>query len=293
MWFKQVQLYQLSGLEGYSPLGLEEKLEKLTFHESLSFMTHTAGWVPPVDEAGAPLVQALQQYWMICLQVEEKLLPSAVIRQELDKAIKKIEIAEHRRVSAKEKQAMKDEVITTLLPRAFSKMTKIYAYIDSKNMRLVLGTCSPKKAEHFLTTFKKTMGDIIQPITTKKLTTIMTSWLQEQNYSQAFSVEKACVLQDAHYEQRIIRCREQNLFAPNIQSFLKEGCEVKQLALTWNDHLNFVLLDNCSLQGIRFQEKLEGYEEMEAETALQQFHADFLIMTKTFSDLFDELIGLF
>ena len=67
----------------------------------------------------------------------------------------------------------------------------------------------------------------------------------------------------------------------------------KQLALTWNDHLNFVLLDNCSLQGIRFQEKLEGYEEMEAETALQQFHADFLIMTKTFGDLFDELSDFF
>lgn len=292
MWFKQVQLYQLNGLEGYSPLGLEEKLAKLTFHESLSFMTHTAGWIPPVDEAGAPLVQALKHYWMICLQVEEKILPPVVIRQELDKAIKKIEIAENRRVGAKEKQSMKDEVVTTLLPRAFSKLTKIYAYIDSKTMRLVLGTCSPKKIEHFLAAFKKAMGDIIQPITTKKLTTIMTAWLQEQNYSTSFSVEKACVLQDANYQPRVIRCREQNLFAPSIQSLVKEGCEVRQLALNWHDHLDFVLLDNFSLQSIRFKEKLEGYEEVEAETALQQFHADFLIMTETFSGLFDELIAL-
>ena len=293
MWFKQVQLFQISGLEGYSPRGLEEKLEKLIFQESLSFMTYGSGWVSPVDEEGASLVQALKHYWMICLQIEEKLLPPAVIRQELDKKIKQVELQENRKVGAKEKYAMKDEIITTLLPRAFSKLTKVYAYIDTKNNWLVLGTSNAKKTEQFMTVFKKTVGDYLQPFPVKKLSGIMTSWLQHQNYSTSFSVEKACVLQDANYQPRVIRCREQDLFAPSIQSLIKEGCEVKQLSLNWHDHVDFVLLDDLSLQSIRFKEKIIGEaEEMEAESALQQFHADFLIMTETLSGLFSDLIGL-
>jgi recombination associated protein RdgC len=293
MWFKQVQLFQVSGLEGYSPKGLEEKLEKFCFQESLSFMTYGSGWVSPVDEEGSSLVQALKHYWMICLQIEEKILPPAVVRQELAQKVKKIEAAENRKVGAKEKQALKDEVIATLLPRAFSKVTKVYAYLDTQHHWLVLGTSNTKKTEQFMTVFKKTVGDFLQPFPDKKLTSVMTSWLQHQNYSSSFSVEKACVLQDANYQPRVIRCREQDLFAPSIQSLLKEGCEVKQLALNWHDHVDFVLLGDFSIQSIRFKEKLIGeVDEMEAETALQQFHADFLIMTETLNGLFEDLVNL-
>lgn len=58
----------------------------------------------------------------------------------------------------------------------------------------------------------------------------MTSWLKHQNYSSSFSIEKSCVLQDANHESRVIRCKEQDLFA-SIQTLIKDGCEIKQLAL--------------------------------------------------------------
>ena len=58
----------------------------------------------------------------------------------------------------------------------------------------------------------------------------MTSWLTQKNHASSFLIEKSCVLQDASHQSRIIRCQEQNLFASSIQLFIKDGCEIKQLA---------------------------------------------------------------
>jgi len=87
MWFKQAQLFQLTDSMRYSPMELCEKLGKLEYEECLPSMSCGAGWISPVDEEGAPLVQSINGYMMICLQIEEKILPPIVIRQELAKKI--------------------------------------------------------------------------------------------------------------------------------------------------------------------------------------------------------------
>ncbi len=93
----------------------------------------------------------------------------------------------------------------------------------------------------------------------------MTSWLTQKNHASSFSIEKSCVLQDANHQGRVIRCQEQNLFASSIQSLIKDGCEIKQLALNWQDRIDFILLDNLSLQSIRFKDEIiEQVKEMEA-----------------------------
>lgn len=294
MWFKQAQLFQLTDAFRYTPITLVEKLNELAFEECLPSMPYGAGWVSPIDEDGAPLIQSMNGYMMVCLQIEEKILPPIVVRQELVKKIKKIEESENRKVGQKEKYALQDEIRSTLLPRAFSKLTKVYAYIDTKNHWLILGTANTKKTEQFLSAFKKTFGDNIDTFQIKKLSAIMTSWLKHQNHSSSFSIEKSCVLQDANHESRVIRCKEQDLFASSIQSLIKDGCEIKQLALNWQDRIDFVLLDTLSLQSIKFKDEIiEQVKEMEAGTKQQQFNADFLIMTETFNGLFKDLFDSF
>lgn len=102
------------------------------------------------------------------------------------------------------------------------------------------------------------------------------------------------MLQDANHESRVIRCKDQDLFASSIQSLIKDGCEIKQLALNWQDRIDFVLLDDLSMQSIKFSDEIiEQVKEMEAGTKQQQFNADFLIMTETFNGLFKDILNLF
>ena len=290
MWFKQLQLFQFEGSINYSIDVLKEKLEPLAFTQCLPSMPQSMGWVSPIDDDNMPLVRSINSYIMLCLQIEEKILPATVIRQELSELIKQIETSENRKLRPKEKGTLKDQITITLLPRAFSKFTKIYAYIDTKNHWLVLGTANVKKAEQFISMLKKSIDGEIHSVDVKKVSSIMTNWLKHQNYPSSFSIEKACVLQDPNQENRIIRCKQQDLFASSIQSLIKDGCEAIQLAFSWQDRVNFILANDSSLSSIQFQDEIIAQaKEMEPETKQQQFDADFLIMTGTFSQMLSEL----
>jgi recombination associated protein RdgC len=291
MWFKQTKLFQLTNSANRSPINLIDKLEGLVFKPCRPSMQSSMGWVSPIDEEDAPLVQTINGRIMLCLQIEEKILPAVVIAQELIKKIKEIEKKEDRKVRQKEKYVLKDEIIATLLPRAFSRLTRVYAYIDTQNNWLVLGTNNEKRTEQFIKMFKKSEIGEIHPFEIKKLSSVMTNWLQRQTQPSSLSIEKSCLLQDPNQENRMIRCQQQDLFSPSIQSLLKDGCEVKQLALTWHDRVTIVLSDDFSLSSIKFQEGIaEQIKEMEAETAQQKFHADFFIMSETFAGLFEDLL---
>jgi recombination associated protein RdgC len=294
MWFKQLQLFELKEFTTPTIEELVDKLTPLEFTPCLPSLPSSMGWVPPVEEDDAPLIHAVNGYIMLCLQIEEKILPAAVIRQALNDQIKAIETTYARKVRQKEKLALKDEMIQTLLPRAFSKLTRLYAYIDTNRQRLVLSTTNKAKTEQFIGVFKKSVTETVQPIETKKLAPIVTHWLKEKSNPSVFSIEKNCVLQDPQQQKRVIRCQQQDLFAGSIQSLLKEGCEAKELALCWHDRIHFVLADDFSLRSIQFQDEIRlQSKELEAETKLQQFNADFFIMTETLTGLLDDLSSFF
>lgn len=294
MWFKQAQIFQLTDSLRSSIEQVIQQLEPFTFRPCFPSMPKSMGWISPVDQDDMPLARMINGCIMLCLQVEEKILPASVIKHALYEKLKAIEAIEGRKVSQKEKMSIKDEIVLTLLPRAFSKLTAVYAYIDTRNQWLVLGTSNKTKTEQFLSLFKKSITEKIHPYHFKKLASTYTHWLKHHSYPTSFSVDQTCVFQDPNQKNRVIRCQNQDLFANSIQSIIKEGCEAKQLALNWNDQIDFVLLDDLSLQRIRYQDEvLKSANDAEAETKQQQFDADFLIMAELISGLFKELLSLF
>lgn len=296
MWFKQIQLFQLNGSIDLSSNSLMEKLEPLAFRPCLPSMEVSQGWVSPLDDndENAPLTRSINGYIMLCLQIEEKILPATVIRHELANKIKKIEQDQDRKVRQSEKLSLKDEIKMTLLPRAFSKFTKLYAYVDTKNKKIILGTANAKKAKQFITLFEKSISEKISSLDINKLSPIITQWIKNKDYPSSFSIEKSCVLQDPNQQNRIIRCQQQDLFTISIQSLINDGCEVKQLAINWQDRANFVLSDDLTLKGLKFQDEITAQaKEMEPETKEQQFDADFLIMTDTLGQILNDLLNVF
>jgi recombination associated protein RdgC len=294
MWFKQVQIFQLTDAIPYAAQKIIEQLEPLSFTPCLPSLPSSAGWVSPLDEENAPLVQAMNGNILLCLQIEEKILPGAVVRQELNEKIKAIQLRDDRRVRQKEKLSLKDEVMMTLLPRAFTKLLRLYAYIDTKNNWLVLGTTNAAKTEQFMLLFKRSLGEGVRPFEVHKPAPVLTNWLKDNSSPTEFSIEKACVLQDPALQNRIIRCQQQDLFAHSIQSIIKEGCLVKQLALCWHDRVNFVLADDFSIRSIQYQEEvIAAANDIDTETKQQQFDADFFIMTETLGGMITDLLQVF
>lgn len=290
MHFKQIQIFSLSSTFKLSLPAIEQ----CSFTPCLPSLPLSVGFVPLWDEDGAPLTRRISNCIIFCAQFEEKILPSPVVRKTVADKIKEIEKTENRKIRQKEKNALKDDIIMTLLPRAFSKFTKIYAYIDTKQQWLILGTINPKKTEQFLTLCKKSMGNVIQSFDLIKPSRILTQWVKEKNYPNSFSVEKACVLQDPNQSHRIIRAQQQNLFSTSILGLIKDGCEVKQLELSWQEQIQFVLQDDFSIRSIQLQNAvLEQHKGIEPETQQQKFDADFMIIESIFSALIQKLLQLF
>lgn len=294
MWFKQAAIFQFTRPLKMDQQQLCDALSPLSFTPCLPSLPSSVGWVSPIEQTNSALVYGSKRYWMICLQFEEKILPAGVIRQALEEKIAEIEEKEARVVRSKEKQSLKDEITQTLLPRAFTKKSRIHGYIDLEHQWLVINSNTPAKVERFTAFLKRALPGIeLKSPDIKKPAAIMTNWLKEKE-PEAFGVGQSGVLQDPQQQRRMIRCQHQDLGANGIQSLLKEGCEISQLALAWKDQVQFVLTSEFSLRSIQFQDAVVALSKSDfTETAQQRFDADFVIMTEVLTQMIEDLHDLF
>lgn len=280
MWFKQIKVFEIA-----SPIeqiaSLEEKLEQLIFEPCSTHTPFAVGWVDPIDVEDGMLVHDYKSYKMLCLQTEEKVVPLYVVQQELVAIIKQLELTEQRTISNKEKLILKHKVYSNLLPKAFSRINKIYAYFDFANKWLILNTMNPKKVEVFLAIIKKTVADLeLIPLSVKNLTTTMTNWLQQENYPKTLSIEDHCIFKNPRKAKSIIKSQGHDLFSKEIQLFLRDGYQVDQIAITWQDQVTFILKENCNLANIKYGEQVTSATKIyPLDHATDRFVADFIIMT--------------
>jgi recombination associated protein RdgC len=297
MLIKQAQIFQLTDLDKLLE-DLEEKLEKLEFTPCAPSTPISIGWISPLEEfpdeeESDHFMYKIDSYIILCLKIEEKILPNTVVQQELKDQVKQIEYLENRKVGQKEKFILKVQITAKLLPKAFSQFTKIYAYIDLKKERLILGTVNTKKTAQFISLFKKILLEELHPFDEiNTLSNIMTEWLENQDCPAEFSIEKNCVLQDPNNQMRMIRCQQQDLLSPNIQALIKDGYKIKQLALNWQDQIDFILTNRLLLNSVRFTDQfLEQVKVVDIEPK-QQFYSNFLIMAEALSRLLKDLLGV-
>lgn len=290
MWFKNIQILSIQNKIPTQET-LSEQLASFAFVPCLPSLMSSEGWVSPLLDEGGPLTYEINRCLVVCLQVEEKILPASVIRKEVDHKVKELEALRDRKMSQKEKRMLKEEMTQTLLPKAFTRLSHIYAYIDTQKQRLIVNTSSVKKAQRLVDALKKTWEELsVEPLIDKKIAQRLTHWLLHREYPNIFAIEKSCVLIDPADQARLIRCQHQNLSDQGVQLIAKNGCEVKQMALSWQDKLKFMLVDDFSLRSIKFDDLLaDEAKDMEPETKAQQFVANYLIMTETFRQLTDDL----
>lgn len=293
MWFKQIQLFQLNTPFKHQSSDIHNRLEPFAFKPCMPSMPSSMGWISPLDEEDAPLTRGLNGCYMLTLQIEEKILPSTVVAQAVKDKIKKIEVTEGRKVRQKEKMTYKDELTQTLLTKAFTKLNTLNAYIDTRNNWLVLNTISPAKTDLFISMFQKAFGECVEYLDTIKPSALLTHWLKAKDYPAIFGVGETCVLQDPEQTSRVVRAQHQDLFASGLQSLLHEGFDVMQLALCWQDRIDFVLADDFTLRSVSLaDDDLLDIKET-YETRQEKFDADLILMAESLTGLFTDLLQTF
>lgn len=296
MWFKNLQIYQFDDEFTLDPTEWEDALRQAIFRPCASIMPMSIGWHAPLGHSEeAPLVHLAQGFGLIRLEIEEKILPSTVVNEQLQQRVTELQESQQRKISSKEKMALKEDIYATLLPRAFTRHKKLHALIDIAHKRLIIDTSNRGKAEEFITFLRKTLGSLpVKLIETIDVGYALTQWLKTRQIPVNFHLVDTCVMQDAKVDGPIIRCSNQDLLSPNIAAFIKDGLQIKQLELQWKEHLTFNLHHDFSVTGIKFFDIIHDLvRDIHTESPEQEFDANFVIMTQTLVSFIDEVLSLF
>lgn len=297
MWFKNLALYRFTEPFALTSEQLEEKLADKRFRPCSSQDEFSMGWTSPVGNASEQLIHATNGFMMLCLKKEEKVIPAAVINEMLQEKVSEKEDQEARKLSKKERAALKDELIFELLPRAFSFSKKTFAYIDPKGGWMVIDAASAKKAEDLLSYLRKCLGSLpVVPVNTvNKPVTIMTEWLvSKASTPKDLVIEDECELRSPEDEGSIIRCKRHNLALPEITNHLETGKQVIKLAVNWTDRMSFIIDENLAIKRLKFLDLIQDQvSDTDAEDEVARFDVDFSIMSLELSNFLPRLIEIF
>ena len=288
-WFKNAMIYRLTKSLDWSEKTLSDALENNQYHSCNQSEMSKFGWSTPLK--GSELLYfTVGKQILLLAQKEEKILPAHVIKRELDARVEKLEQAENRKLKKVEKQTLKDDVVATLLPRAFSKYQQTTLWIDAENNLIYVDAASAKRAEAALALLRKSLGSLpVVPLSfANEPSLIMQEWVAKESIPQWLVSLEEAELRDAN--NGVIRCKQQALDSDEILSLVNSKY-VTKLALEWEEHLSFVLNEDCSLKRLKFADQIrEKNDDILKEDYAQRFDADFVLMTGILSKLTENLL---
>lgn len=293
-FFKNAIIYRIS-----NPMSLmaqlatiEQQLLPFQFTPCGSQDTARTGWVPATAFSQTLKHDANGQY-LLTVQRQEKILPDPVIKQELNARIAKLESEQGRKLKKTEKDSLKDEVLQSLLPRAFTKDSRTQLWIDITSGLIVVDASSARKAEDALALLRKSLGSLpVIPLTIENPVELtMTEWVRSGNAPSGFAIGDAAELKAILADGGIASVKKQDLVSDEIATHIEAGKVVTKLALDWQQRVTFTMTDDAILTRLKFcDELIDQNDDIDREDVLARFDADFTLMTGELSALIKQLV---
>lgn len=292
MFFKNAYFFKLPHDFEINIEQLSIQLSKNAFVPCLPNALESVGWTSVLGQ-GSEFLYATQGKVLLTLAVQNKVLPPAVIKERTDECIAEIEEKESRKLRKKERDAVKEDVYTLLIPQAFTKTTTTRGYIDIEHRLLVIDSSSNQVIDLFTEFLRKTIGALpIESAQTDDPALIMTQWLKSQDYPESFVLHDQCTLKsDKGKNIATIKCSGHDLLSDNIKAFIGQGGVVTEVAMGWQDQIDFVLTEDLTIKSIKFLDIIKTANlDIHTETQEDQLAADFIIMSESLSELIEELL---
>lgn len=297
MWFRNARIFRFTKPFDTDPARLEEALSEAAFKPCGPQDSFRQGWVSPLGRHSEMMVHSSNGNHLVCLRKEERLLPSAVVKEVVAERVELIEAEQGRKVGRKEKDELRDQVTLEMLPQAFTRSRHSFAYLAPADGLLVVDAGSSKQAEDLASALRQALGSlpVRPPIVQQSPAFVMTGWISGELHPPTGLVPaQECELRDTGEDGGIIRCRGLDLHCDEIRSHLESGMQVTQLALDWEENLSFVIDDELTIKRLKFGETLrEQLDDIDSDDALAKFDGAFSLMTLEISRLVPVLLDAF
>ena len=279
MYFKNLHPYRLSPEWPITLDALREQLATKPFKPCGSQDHESRGWVPPFD--GGELVHAIGDNWLVCMQTEAKLLPPAVINKEADKRAAEIKEQQGFKLGRKAMNELREQITTELLPRAFTRIRKTYAWLNVRAGWPVVDAVSQNKAEGVIELLRHTLDTFPLALlrTERSPMSAMADWLAG-GAPDGFTLDQDFALQSISEDKARATFKGHDLEETHIDELLAAGNLPIKLAMTFDDRISFVLTESGALKRIDFLDVIRDQVKAdEHEDAQSIFDAEFALMT--------------
>lgn len=291
MWYKNAIIYLLP--DGWQlEAGFAEKLEQAAFTPCMGLDWFSEGFAPPTPFS-SDFVFTAQNSNRVCLKHEEKVLPSATVRDLVHEKVAEIEEAEARNVGRKEKQYLKEQITDDLLPRALTQSRRTEAIFDTERGYLLVNEASGKRAEQMLIKLREALGGlkVAMPYTRESPSSLMTEWLLQGHAEGDFELGYNVLLQGVGDVVPKVKISKKDLTTAEVIKHAQNGMQVVELELEWREQISFTLTQNFALKRIQFLDVLQEEAEQGDDTASLMFSSQ-IIMVEALGEMINELVNL-
>ncbi len=295
MWFRNLHLYRLTKPFELNPEQLAEKLEERSFEPCGRMSEESTGWISPVNRNRDYLVHAAGGCILICMRREQKVIPASAVKEELEEQMHAIRRELGRKVFSKEKQSLKEDIVSQMLPKAFVRSTHTHAYIDTKRGYLIFNASSDTMAD----TIHELLVETIGSFGAVKITAgeenpalILNHWV-EHGLPEGWELTGDYELKDPK-DERVARFKDNEAENMVIGDLLEDGYWMSKLGIRYNGQFKAMIQPELQIKGIKFMDELLAEnDDVDDEDELVKFDADFALMTRSLGDFIEDIIKLF
>lgn len=280
MWFRNLQLYRLPAAWNVSAEEIDAQLARKRFQPCGSQDQESRGWVSPVGSD--VLVHRVGGQWMIALGIEQRLLPSSVVKQEADERAEEIGQRQGYKPGRKQLKEIREQVTQEFLPRAFTRKRKVFAWIDPVDGWLAVDAPSATRAEDVLEALRQALDSLPLGLlrTQRSPASAMAEWLAGGEPPAGFSIDQDCELRALTEDKAAVRYVRHALEGDEVRAHLTAGKLPTRLALTFDDRISFILTEKCEIKRLDFLDVIkESLDDAGSEDAQALFDAGFALMT--------------
>jgi len=286
--FRNVRFYSLEGDWPASEEALSRDLESAGFEPCGPFTERSSGWIPVDADTGDSLARRVNGADLLRMRSQSRVLPHAVVREELEARIEEYRERTKEAPSPREKRRLKAEARDELLPKSMLKSDRIWGYFDIKEKMLGIDAAQESAAERFLRRLQASCDRVnLKPLQYQKpfddlLTKVFLGGAPSQ-----FTVGRECRMQDAADTGSLVRWTNFDLSDRSIRDHVAHGMRLTHLELVYENIMSFVLSDKGVITKLKFLGMDDDGEDH--DDPLARLDAEFVLLTGTLRKLLGDL----
>jgi recombination associated protein RdgC len=274
--FRNVRFYRIEGGWPDSEKALSKKLQSARFESCGPLTERSSGFIPIDDDSGAALARRVNGADLLRLRSQSRLLPPAVIAEELEVRVEEYRARTNEAPSPREKRRLKAEARDELMPKAMLKSDRIWGYCDPKEKVIGIDVLHDAAAERFLRRLRASVDGLnVRPLQFAKPVDELLAAIFFNDAPKQFALGRECRMQDLGDASSVVRWTDFDLNDASIRDHVAHGMRLTHLAIEYDSTMSCVLSDKGVISKMRFigmdddsEDQLDPLARLDAEFAL-------------------------